>query len=408
MNMSIDWNGMTGAEITGAGKRGEVTSTSKESGSKGFEKLLADVNARTLKLADSGMTGKELAELRRLRHENLLEKAMPRNEHGGQTEAPVLHSEHSVEAEEAAISALMPQLPSPPQPLPELKQTVAASPAGQSGRPGSPENAMRSLAVRNPNDALLTSIKGGADAPAPDATWRQSGDAVLAMQGKDGHAAGSRQIDLPTVERSLVMTGGTDQGNLHKSLFHATSANGSTDQSAIGMPGTASMNTVSTQAGTSPTASPLSGAGMSLSAAVDSQEWQQELGNRMASLARRGGQSVSLQLNPPELGPLLVDLKVSEQQAQLQFLSAQPQVRGAVEQAIPQLREALAEQGISLGQTTVGEQHRDEEQDPAMAHGRGDGQPHTNDAHDDESASEESAGEPAEPIDVPGRVNLYI
>ena len=38
------------------------------------------------------------------------------------------------------------------------------------------------------------------------------------------------------------------------------------------------------------------------------------------------------------------------------------QVRQVVEQAIPQLREALAEQGISLGETSVGEQHNSNEQ----------------------------------------------
>ena len=43
-------------------------------------------------------------------------------------------------------------------------------------------------------------------------------------------------------------------------------------------------------------------------------------------------------------------------------------VRGAVEQAIPQLREALAEQGIALGEAMVGE-HRQ-----GFA-GNGDGQP---------------------------------
>ncbi|MFB8828983.1 flagellar hook-length control protein FliK [Azotobacter sp. CWF10] len=70
--------------------------------------------------------------------------------------------------------------------------------------------------------------------------------------------------------------------------------------------------------------------------------------------------------------PLSISLKLGEAGAQAQFLSAHPQVRAAVEQAIPQLREALAEQGISLGETSVGERQQQPqgERSGSSGHGR--------------------------------------
>ncbi len=101
----------------------------------------------------------------------------------------------------------------------------------------------------------------------------------------------------------------------------------------------------------------------SLSAPLQSAAWPQQLGQQLVVMSQRGGdQRVELRLNPPDLGPLTVSLKIGEQGTQIQFLAANALVRGAVEQAIPQLREALAEQGINLGETSVGEQRQEDDQ----------------------------------------------
>lgn len=97
---------------------------------------------------------------------------------------------------------------------------------------------------------------------------------------------------------------------------------------------------------------------VTLGAPLASREWQQDLGLQLIGLHQRGEQQIELHLHPSELGPLSVSLRLGELGAQAQFLSAHPQVRAAVEQAIPQLREALAAQGISLGETSVGAQHQ--------------------------------------------------
>ena len=149
----------------------------------------------------------------------------------------------------------------------------------------------------------------------------------------------------------------------------------------------------------------------SLSTPVQSQAWPNQLGQQLVQFARQGGeQRIEMRLNPAELGPLSVTLKMSEQGAQAQFLSAHAPVRQVLEQAIPQLREALAEQGITLGETSVGEQQRQDAQ--AFAGNQGQGNRHAAtqaDAEDDGTlaADEALASSPGTSLPLDGRVSLY-
>ncbi|MGV3654096.1 MAG: flagellar hook-length control protein FliK [Noviherbaspirillum sp.] len=81
--------------------------------------------------------------------------------------------------------------------------------------------------------------------------------------------------------------------------------------------------------------------------------WDQALGQRVAWMAGNGQHSASLILNPPELGPLQVVLNVADSQATATFFSAQPEVRQALEAAMPRLRDMLDAAGIELGQASV-------------------------------------------------------
>jgi flagellar hook-length control protein FliK len=87
---------------------------------------------------------------------------------------------------------------------------------------------------------------------------------------------------------------------------------------------------------------------------VDDPQWPQALGQQMVRLTTQGNHTAELQLNPPDLGPLKVVLNVVNDQAQAQFVSPHASVRAAVEAALPQLRHAMADSGIQLGQTSVG------------------------------------------------------
>ena len=64
-------------------------------------------------------------------------------------------------------------------------------------------------------------------------------------------------------------------------------------------------------------------------------------------------QSATLTLNPPDMGPMQVVLSVTNDQATVTFSAAQPEVRQALENAMPKLREMMGENGISLGNASV-------------------------------------------------------
>ncbi|ALQ01333.1 Flagellar hook-length control protein FliK [Pseudomonas brassicacearum] len=96
--------------------------------------------------------------------------------------------------------------------------------------------------------------------------------------------------------------------------------------------------------------------GLALSSAIGTADWQDGLGQQVIDMIKRGDQQVDLKLNPTELGPLSISLSLSDGNTQAQFQSAHSSVRTAVEQALPQLREALASQGISLGQASVSDE----------------------------------------------------
>jgi flagellar hook-length control protein FliK len=97
---------------------------------------------------------------------------------------------------------------------------------------------------------------------------------------------------------------------------------------------------------------------LAVSTPVGSNRWNEDLGQKITWMAGHGNQSAELQLNPPDLGPLNVVLNVSGDQATALFTSPHAAVRDAVQQALPKLREMLADNGIMLGNASVSDQGR--------------------------------------------------
>lgn len=87
-----------------------------------------------------------------------------------------------------------------------------------------------------------------------------------------------------------------------------------------------------------------------------SEDWNQAFGQHVLRLARGSQQQAEIVLHPRELGQINIQLAINEQrQAQIHFVSAHAPVREAVEAALPQLRQALAAGGLTLGQASVGD-----------------------------------------------------
>lgn len=116
---------------------------------------------------------------------------------------------------------------------------------------------------------------------------------------------------------------------------------------------------------TAPTAAPLQQAALALAQAatgvasdkiaarVGTPGWDQQVGQKIVWMVAGQEQSASLTLNPPDMGPMQVVLSVNNDQATVTFSAAQPEVRQALEDAMPKLREMMNESGIALGNASV-------------------------------------------------------
>ncbi|HHA1723946.1 TPA: flagellar hook-length control protein FliK [Enterobacter cloacae] len=82
-------------------------------------------------------------------------------------------------------------------------------------------------------------------------------------------------------------------------------------------------------------------------------EWKQSVSQHIAIFSRNGLHSAEIRLHPEELGSLQISLRMQQDQAQIHIVSEHAHIRHVMEQAMPQLRAAMAESGIQLGQANV-------------------------------------------------------
>lgn len=205
------------------------------------------------------------------------------------------------------------------------------------------------------NSALLSGSLEGAvkeETAQPDSTAKKSSDAGTLLT----QTAASTQTSS-SVNTSASNSSGLTLDESFKQVLNAlskpeerTAAQSSDDQVAplTSAPLSATSSLVSTTASTSTTPStPM------LNAQLGSSEWQQALSQQIVMFSRNGQQNAELRLHPQDLGAIQISLTLDKDQAQLSMVSSHSQVRAALEAALPQLRTALAESGINLGQSNV-------------------------------------------------------
>ncbi|MGG5839252.1 flagellar hook length control protein FliK [Huaxiibacter chinensis] len=90
-----------------------------------------------------------------------------------------------------------------------------------------------------------------------------------------------------------------------------------------------------------------------ISQPLGTHEWQQAISQHVTLFTRQGQQSAELRLHPEDLGQVQISLKLDDNQAQLQMISAHSHVRAALEAALPMLRTQLADNGIQLTQSSI-------------------------------------------------------
>jgi flagellar hook-length control protein FliK len=97
-----------------------------------------------------------------------------------------------------------------------------------------------------------------------------------------------------------------------------------------------------------------------LKAAVGSKEFAPALGSQLNVMVRDGVEHAHLKLNPADLGPIEVRIRLDGTQAQVDFSAAHAATRQALQEAVPALAGALRENGLTLTGGGVFEQPREQ------------------------------------------------
>ena len=209
---------------------------------------------------------------------------------------------------------------------------------------GSPELAGDETAASDPAfDALLAQASQAREAMRSAGGERKPPPGIPQATAGNPNAVGAVPVDLAAKAEATLAQPTAAQAAFERDAGHLLDAAVPSAATAIGTAATA---------GVLPGGSP-DGA-ESLAPRVGTPAWDNALGQKVVWMAAGAEQSASLTLNPPDLGPLQVVINVSNSHAEATFTAAQPEVRQALEAAMPKLKEMLADAGISLGQTSVG------------------------------------------------------
>ena len=191
--------------------------------------------------------------------------------------------------------------------------------------------------IQVPANAEAATTAGEQELPAISDVLARPGKgatANLAAASSDAKMAASIPAQGDAIELQGE-NGGSDNNTDFANLLQGTSA-----RTSAGEAGQAS----------TPASSPR------IDTAVGNHKWGEALGERMVWMAKNDSQSAQITLNPPQLGPLQVTLNIDGNQASAAFASPHAEVRQLIEDAMPRLREMLADSGINLGGSSVGSQ----------------------------------------------------
>ncbi|HDR9804185.1 TPA: flagellar hook-length control protein FliK [Burkholderia cenocepacia] len=269
---------------------------------------------------------------------------------------------------------------------------------------------------RDALQAALAKLTGGAGAIAMPATGTSAAATPTAPAATTSNAAAPLTPKVPTFDRTLADAKGTlatqqtpaqvtpqtlqADANAQSGPQHAlAAASNATDPAASATLAAGATAAAAAQANLqlSPAAGAIAAANAhALAPHVGTADWTDALSQKVVFLSNAHQQSAELTLNPPDLGPLQVVLRVADNHAHALFVSQHAQVRDAVEAALPKLREAMEAGGLGLGSATVSDgglasQQQQPNPQQTFAHGqssrRGNGGPSAVDAPVDAAQS---------------------
>lgn len=187
------------------------------------------------------------------------------------------------------------------------------------------------------------------------------------MANTAAHAASANATGMPDAGQTdapIDSTTGADfsgilQMPLRDAMFRADADHGNDTLTA--RPGSADFTAQLTQLVGAHAAQPANAPPAPLQLAMQAtpeqpQQFVQETAQHIAWLAGKGIDKAEIQLNPRQLGPISIEISSHHDRIDVNFAVQHPQTVHALQQTLPQLHDMLAQQGLNLGQASVGHQ----------------------------------------------------
>lgn len=245
-------------------------------------------------------------------------------------------------SETQSMQALFAMLPI--SPVAQRDASVAAGSSADTRRSAIAGNALSTLSQAL-SDSLAQSASSSASAPA-HAETKASPTQTQLSAASAGPAAGTANASAPLTLDGSFQQALSNLGRQEEKSAPLTQ----TDSNALTSVASSSAAPLTMQTASATTSTPST---PMLNAQLGSDEWQQALSQQIVMFTRNGQQNAELRLHPADLGAIQISLKLDNDQAQINMASSHSHVRAALEAALPQLRNALAESGINLGQSQV-------------------------------------------------------
>lgn len=93
---------------------------------------------------------------------------------------------------------------------------------------------------------------------------------------------------------------------------------------------------------------------LEIPATLGSPQWTDQFAEQVVWVGQSSSQSAVIKIHPEDLGPLEISVKVVDDLASVTIISHSSHVREMVDQAVPRLREMMAENGLNLANTSIG------------------------------------------------------
>jgi flagellar hook-length control protein FliK len=228
--------------------------------------------------------------------------------------------------------------------LPDADEATAqATELTQSG----PDRAIAAGAGPTSNPPSAT--ERSAPAPsAPPATVTAAVSTAAITAGSQGDGAGMNFDGGANPQPGLPNSGETAASNAGSAQRVAFSA----ELPALATPASSSPAGPSSAAATLAELDTLAGT-RPLQPQAGQEQFARGLGERLLLMADGGLQSARIRISPENLGPLDIRIQVQDDATQVWFNASQGQTREILEQAMPRLRELLADQGMRLTDANV-------------------------------------------------------